>query len=107
MYSRHHSKQDWNACQQPVTYKRRFKKTILNSLKRIAMKTIILFLFSLGLVSASFNRRRRGLPKVEDCGKIRDNPYTGGTHYLCDFYNLRFHLRNFATLRVSGDICTS
>ena len=71
------------------------------------MKAIILFLFSSGLVSASFNRTRRGLPKMEDCGKIRDNPNTEGTHYLCNFTNLGFHLRNFATLRVSGEICAS
>ena len=44
---------------------------------------------------------------MEDCGKIRDYPYKRGTHYLCDFHNLGFHLRNFATLRVSGEICAS
>ena len=44
---------------------------------------------------------------MEDCGKIQDNPYTRGTRDLCAFHNLGFHLGNFATLRVSGEICTS
>ena len=74
------------------------RKQSLTVIKVIAMKTIILFLFSSGLVSAALNRTIRGLPKIEDCGKIRDNPYTGGTHYLCDFHILGFPLHNFATL---------
>ena len=39
------------------------------------MKTIILFLFSSGLVSAALNGTIHGQPRMEDCGKIRDNPY--------------------------------
>ena len=43
--------------------------------KAIAMKTIIFFLFSSGLVSAAPNRTIPGQPRMEDCGKITDNPY--------------------------------
>ena len=39
------------------------------------MKTVILFLFSSGLVSAAPNGTILGQPRMEDCGKIRDNPY--------------------------------
>ena len=39
------------------------------------MKTIIFFLFSSGLVSAAPNRTIHGQPRMEDCGKITDNPY--------------------------------
>jgi hypothetical protein len=42
------------------------------------MKTIILFLFPLGLVSAAPNGTIRGLPRMDDCGKIRDKPYKWG-----------------------------
>ena len=37
--------------------------------------TIILFLFSLGLVSAAPNGTIGGQPKMENCGKTRDIPY--------------------------------
>ena len=43
--------------------------------KAVAMKTIIFFLFSSGLVSAAPNRTLNGQPRMEDCGKIADNPY--------------------------------
>ena len=43
--------------------------------KAAAMKTIIFFLFSSGLVSAATNRTIHGQPRMEDCGKITDNPY--------------------------------
>ena len=40
------------------------------------MKTVILFLFSLGLVSAAPNGTIAGQPRMENCGKTRDIPYT-------------------------------
>ena len=42
--------------------------------KAAAMKTIILFLFSLGLVSAEPNGTIHGQPRMKECVKIKEIP---------------------------------